>query len=113
MRQDDLLWIAIGSLSDIPQRGARCVEHSGKVIAIFRSFEDEIFALEDICTNCDGPISQGIVSDRSVSCPICNWEIDLKNGQALGADVGQVQTYAIQRQEQDILLGLPLARGVA
>ncbi|PLW79185.1 nitrite reductase small subunit NirD [Cohaesibacter celericrescens] len=90
------IWTKIGSISDIPQRGARRVKYGAVVIAIFRTFDDRIFALEDVCTNCDGPISQGIVGDASVACPICNWEISLETGEAMGADVGQVATYPVR-----------------
>lgn len=110
---DTHLWISIGSILDIPQRGARCVQYGDKTIAIFRFFDDQVFALEDISTNCDGPISQGIVCDASVSCPICNWEIDLKTGKALGADVGQVQTYPLQLEGLTIQLGIHALREVA
>jgi nitrite reductase (NADH) small subunit len=30
-------WIAIGTLSDIPQRGARCVDTPSGKIAVFRT----------------------------------------------------------------------------
>jgi nitrite reductase (NADH) small subunit len=111
--QEDILWICVGALSDIPRSGARCVQHGERTIAIFRNFADQLFALEDVCTNCDGPISQGIVSDLSVYCPICNWEIDLRSGKALGGDVGQVMTYPIRLEGGQVLLGLSSARQVA
>lgn len=106
MITDTTLWTQIGIVSDIPQRGARCVQIDAQTIAIFRGHDDQIYALEDICTNCDGPISQGIVGDRSVFCPICNWEIDLKTGEACGADVGQVAIYPVRLDGKAILLGL-------
>ena len=39
-------WIDIGTLADIPQRGARTVQLPGeKEIAVFRTSDDHVFAL--------------------------------------------------------------------
>ena len=42
-------WIPIGNTSDIPQRGARCIETPIGRIAIFRTADDRVFALDDHC----------------------------------------------------------------
>ncbi|TJW41667.1 MAG: tRNA-(guanine-N1)-methyltransferase, partial [Mesorhizobium sp.] len=36
-------WIAIGTISDIPRRGARCVATPQGKIAVFRTAEDQVF----------------------------------------------------------------------
>ncbi len=51
-------WIAIGSLDDIPVRGARCVNTPLGRIAVFRTAEDQVFAIEDHCPHKGGPLSQ-------------------------------------------------------
>ena len=61
-------WIAIGTLSDIPQRGARCVDTPSGKIAVFRTAEDKIFAIDDQCPHKGGPLSQGIVHGAAVTC---------------------------------------------
>ena len=46
-------WIEVGTMNDIPQLGSRVVETSKGNIAIFRTAEDEIFALRDKCPQID------------------------------------------------------------
>ncbi|WP_319530005.1 nitrite reductase small subunit NirD [uncultured Cohaesibacter sp.] len=106
MDMNNEIWTEIGRLSDVPQRGARRVAYGSMKIAIFRTFQDRVFALEDVCTNCDGPISEGIVSDASVSCPVCAWEISLETGEAMGADVGQVKVFPVRLVDDAIQLCL-------
>ena len=54
-------WIAIGDINDITLRGARCVKTPQGKIAVFRTAEDEVFAIEDHCPHKGGPLSQGMV----------------------------------------------------
>lgn len=103
-------WVEIGALSDIPMRGARCVKHGDMTIAIFRTVDDQIYALEDKCPHKNGPLSQGIVHDGCVTCPLHNWVISLSTGEAQGADEGQTLSFPVKLEADKILLGLN-ARG--
>jgi len=96
----------IGSITDIPRRGARCVETPHGKIAIFRTAEDRIFAIEDHCPHKSGPLSQGIVHATAVTCPLHNWVISLETGKALGADEGSVRTIAVKVDGQRIFIDL-------
>jgi len=99
-------WIAIGSLSDIPRRGARCIDTPGGKIAVFRTAEDRVFALADRCPHKGGPLSQGIVHGTSVTCPLHNWVISLESGEALGADAGCVRTISVKVEDDAIFIAL-------
>ena len=57
-------------------------------IAVFRTADDQVFAIEDRCPHKGGPLSQGIVHGAAVTCPLHNWVISLETGKALGADEG-------------------------
>ena len=95
-------WIEIGDIADIPLRGARCVKTPQAKIAVFRTAEDQVFAIEDHCPHKGGPLSQGIVHGDAVTCPLHNWVISLETGQALGADKGAVRTIPV-RNENGVL----------
>ena len=97
-------WIDIGALEDIPQRGARVVKTARGCVAVFRTGEDEVYALSDRCPHKGGPLSEGIVHGARVTCPLHNWVFDLNTGVAQGADEGQVATYPTQVENGRILL---------
>jgi nitrite reductase [NAD(P)H] small subunit len=84
-------WLKVGSIDDVPVRGARVVKSPFGCIAVFRTAADEIFAVEDRCPHKGGPLSQGIVHGQSVTCPLHNWVVSLRTGEAQGADSGQVK----------------------
>ena len=97
-------WVDIGALDDIPLRGARVVKAPIGCVAVFRTELDEVFATLDRCPHKGGPLSEGIVHGRRVTCPIHSIVFSLETGQALGADQGQVQTIAARVQAGRVLL---------
>jgi nitrite reductase (NADH) small subunit len=99
-------WTLIGSINDIPRRGARCVNTPGGKIGIFRTADDRVFAIEDHCPHKGGPLSQGIVHGTAVTCPLHNWVISLETGKAMGADEGAVRTIPLRRDGELLFIAL-------
>jgi nitrite reductase (NADH) small subunit len=99
-------WVSIGSLSAIPRRGARCVVTPRGKVAVFRTADDQVFAIDDHCPHKGGPLSQGIVHGAAVTCPLHNWVISLETGKALGADEGAVRTIPVRIEGERLFIAL-------
>jgi nitrite reductase (NADH) small subunit len=105
-------WLPLGPVSAIPARGARCVSTPAGKIAVFRTADNQVFAIENRCPHKGGPLSDGIVHGTSVTCPLHNWVFDLATGEAQGADEGRVRTYPVKVEDglisiaPDVLLQL-------
>lgn len=97
-------WIDVGALDDIPKLGARLVKTPRGCLALFRTDADEVFALDDKCPHKGGPLSQGIVHGKSVTCPLHNWVISLETGAACGADEGATATHKVRVEAGRLLL---------
>lgn len=107
-------WIEVAKLEDIPRQGARVIRTADGDIAVFRTLDDEIFALRDRCPHKGGPLSQGIVHGKRVACPLHDWKINLDSGQAVAPDKGCAVRYPVRVVDGRISLGLaPLAEAVA
>jgi nitrite reductase (NADH) small subunit len=96
-------WIDIGALEDIPERGARVVKTQAGCVALFRTGPEEVFATADACPHRGGPLSEGIVHGRRVTCPLHSWVFDLESGAALGEDA-RLATYAVRIVAGRVLL---------
>jgi nitrite reductase (NADH) small subunit len=99
-------WIDIAHLDDIPRQGARVVATPAGDIALFRTLDDELFALLDRCPHKGGPLSQGIVHGRRVACPLHDWKIALDTGRAVAPDVGCAARFPVRVTDGRISLSL-------
>jgi len=103
-------WIEIGFVEDIPSLGSRVVQAMGESIAVFRTAGNEIFALLDKCPHKGGPLSQGIVHGKRVTCPLHNLILDLSEGKAVPPDEGCVLTYPVKIEEGKVWISLSGSR---
>lgn len=98
------VWIEVCKLDDIPPHGARVIRATLGCVALFRTADDKVFALEDRCPHKGGPLSQGIVHANGVTCPLHNWVIDLETGRAKAPDEGRVRTFPVQVRDGRVLI---------
>lgn len=96
------------ALDEIPRLGSRVVQAPGGDIAVFRTADDRVFALNDKCPHKGGPLSQGIVHGDRVACPLHGWLIQLDSGSAVAPDEG-----CVRRHEAKVEGGRVLLRVVA
>lgn len=89
-------WIEVAHVDDIPRQGARVVRTAAGDIAVFRTVDDEVFALLDRCPHKGGPLSQGIVHGRKVACPLHDWKIALDTGLAVAPDEGCAARFPVR-----------------
>lgn len=96
-------WIDIGSVDDIPLRGARMVKTAVGCIALFRTAEAEVFAASNTCPHKGGPLADGIVHGQKITCPLHNMVFDLNTGEAVGED-HRIATYPVRIDGDRVLL---------
>ncbi|MDD2546566.1 MAG: nitrite reductase small subunit NirD [Burkholderiaceae bacterium] len=98
-------WTKICRVDDIPVLGARRVARPvGLDVAVFRNASDGVFALLDRCPHKGGPLSQGIVFEQRVACPLHNWSIGLCDGQAAAPDEGCTPKFAVKVEAGEVFL---------
>lgn len=101
-------WIDLCAATDIPSQGSRIVKTPDGCLALFKTATGDIFALNDQCPHKKGPLSQGIVHDKFVTCPLHAWVFSLETGEAQGADEGSVTTFPTRVVEGRVEIKLTL-----
>ncbi|MCX2862950.1 nitrite reductase small subunit NirD [Paucibacter sp. PLA-PC-4] len=99
------IWKEICALTDIPVLGSRRVKRAqGPQVALFRTADDQVYALLDRCPHKAGPLSQGIVFGKAVACPLHNWTIALDTGCAREPDEGSTPRFSVRIEGGQVLL---------
>lgn len=99
-------WVKVSLFEDIPKLGARVVRTKNMDIGVFRTENDQIFAVNNTCPHKGGPLSQGIVYGNKVACPLHSWKINLADGKAEDPDVGQTACFNTKVEDGFVYLEL-------
>lgn len=104
----------IGDVASFPEGAGRLVKVDGREIAVFRLGES-IFALDNACPHMGGALSEGVVRDGVVACPLHGWTFDVRTGQGVEPASERVGCHPVRVDGGRVLvqLGLPAARGSA
>ena len=74
--------VTVAKISDIPPGQAKTVDVKGTLVAVF-NVGGTYYAIEDTCSHAGGPLSEGAVEGKAVTCPWHAAQFDLVTGQAL------------------------------
>ena len=97
-------WTEIAPVEAIAPLSARTVKTKHGEIAIFHAGDGNFYALNNTCPHKGGPLSEGIVHDCRVTCPLHNWVLDLRTGEATGADEGRTETFEVKVEDGKVWL---------
>lgn len=92
-------WI-VANVSDLTERRSRTVVVDGIEVALFKLSTGEVKAIENRCPHKGGKLSEGIVCDHHVFCPLHDWKIDMNDGLVQEPDEGCVVTYQVEVDAQ-------------
>jgi 3-phenylpropionate/trans-cinnamate dioxygenase ferredoxin subunit len=95
------------AVSDVPEEGAIGVEVAGLPVAVIRA-DGELFALQDVCSHEEVPLSEGEIYDHTVECWLHGSCFDLRSGKPTGPPATKpVPTYPVKVDGGDVYVGLP------
>ena len=102
-------WVRVATTGSVPLREGRAVALGGRDIALF-NLGDEFLATDNRCPHQGGPLCDGIVSGRTVVCPLHAWKIDLVTGGVVRPAAQAehcIQTYPTRVVNGIVEIGLP------
>jgi len=75
---DPNFWYPLARSGDVKPGKAHAVTFAGEPIALVRSKEAGLFAVEDRCAHRQVPLSVGVVEDGGIKCGYHGWKFDCK-----------------------------------
>jgi 3-phenylpropionate/trans-cinnamate dioxygenase ferredoxin component len=94
------------TVSEIPDDGAIGVEIDGEPVCLIRT-GGEIFALRDVCSHAEVPLSEGEVYDHTVECWLHGSCFDVRTGVPTGPPASEpVPAYPVKIDGDDVYVSL-------
>jgi 3-phenylpropionate/trans-cinnamate dioxygenase ferredoxin subunit len=94
------------AVADLDDESAIGLELDGVSVCIAKT-EGEVFALSDVCSHADIPLSEGDVAAGTVECWLHGSRFDLRTGRPTGLPATQpVPTYPVKIDGADVLVAL-------
>jgi 3-phenylpropionate/trans-cinnamate dioxygenase ferredoxin subunit len=104
-------FVRVCSLADVPEQGAIGVQVGDEPIAVVRA-GGEVFALRDVCSHEEVPLSEGEVYDHTVECWLHGSCFDLRTGASTGPPATKpVPTYPVKVDGGDVYVAAAAAPG--
>lgn len=73
--------VHLGPLDDFPVGQGSCFVIEGEEVAVFRARDGKVSAVSNRCPHRGGGLSDGIIGDGKVVCPLHGHKFDLATGQ--------------------------------
>ncbi|MBA3419067.1 MAG: non-heme iron oxygenase ferredoxin subunit [Geodermatophilaceae bacterium] len=90
------------ALSEVEDPGALHVDIGDVPVAIVRS-EDEVFAIHDVCSHAEIPLSEGDVEGTTLECWLHGSRFDLRTGKPTGLPATiPVPVYPVRVEGTDV-----------
>jgi 3-phenylpropionate/trans-cinnamate dioxygenase ferredoxin subunit len=94
------------AVADLADDTAIGVELDGVPVCLAKT-EGEVFAIHDVCSHADVPLSEGDVEEGTVECWLHGSRFDLRTGRPTGLPANRpVPTYPVKIDGDDILVAV-------
>ncbi|MCA9191277.1 MAG: Rieske (2Fe-2S) protein [Planctomycetales bacterium] len=101
-----MAWLKLGAVAEVAVGTAKEFLVDGRVVAIFHT-TDGIFATDGMCAHQGGPLANGMLDGKCITCPWHGWQYDVSTGNNLLTKKQMLDCYEVELRNEEIWLSLP------
>jgi nitrite reductase (NADH) small subunit len=98
--------VRLAAVEDVPPGEGRVVEAQGKTLALF-NVDGAFYAIDNTCIHRGGPLGEGDLEGRVVSCPWHAWRWDVTTGANVNNPAVRVACFPVAVDRGDVFAELP------
>lgn len=96
-------FVKVAATGDIPEGEGRCFDVGDQQVAIF-NVEGAYYALDNVCPHQGGPLGEGELDGKMVTCPWHAWDFDVTTGENSEDPDEKQAVYPVKVDGDDILV---------
>ena len=101
------MWIKVAQTSNLSSGKGLAVVAGDRRLALFND-AGEYYAIDDMCPHEGGSLSEGVLHEGRVICPLHSWIFELRTGRCPRESHEPVKTYPTRCSAGEIEVQLPL-----
>ena len=94
-------FVKVAKKSEIPDDCGKLVQAQGKDVALFK-VEGKVHAIFAVCPHQGGPLAEGGIDGKVVTCPWHGWEFDVTSGACTFNDRIKVPAFRVREEGDDV-----------
>ena len=94
-------YVTVGKAGEISDGEARVVDVRGRQVALFR-VGDEFHAIDNTCVHRGGPLGEGDLEGKTVTCPWHGWTYDVSTGECTHNPTAKVEKLEVRVEGEDV-----------
>jgi nitrite reductase (NADH) small subunit len=98
-------FVQAAKIAEIPAGSIREFQLAGKAVAL-ANVAGKFYAINNTCLHRGGPLGQGSLKDKVVTCPWHGWEYDVTTGKLVQNPNMGVACYPTKVQGEEILVDI-------
>ncbi|MCI0546446.1 MAG: non-heme iron oxygenase ferredoxin subunit [Candidatus Rokubacteria bacterium] len=98
--------VRLGTTADVPAGEGRVVDAGGRTLALF-NVNGMYYAIDNVCTHRGGPLGEGDLDGRLVSCPWHAWRWDVTTGANANNPAVRVACFPVSVEDGQVFAELP------
>ena len=110
--QSTAAFVRVCSLDELPTVGAAAADINGRIVALVRTEQGEVHAVDDTCTHANVSLSEGELDGCTLECWLHGSRFDLRTGAPSGLPATRaIEVYPLTVEGDDVLVDVtsPLA----
>jgi 3-phenylpropionate/trans-cinnamate dioxygenase ferredoxin component len=96
-------WIRVASVTDVPHGEARVVDAGGRSLALC-NVDGEFHAIDNTCPHRGGPLGEGDLEGRVLTCPWHAWRWDVTTGANVNNPAVKLRCARVHVEGQEIFV---------
>ena len=98
-----MAFVRIVKVAEVPPGTIRELEVEGKAVAI-ANVGGKIYAIHGTCLHEGGPLGEGALEGKVVTCPWHGWQFDVTNGREVDNPASGVDCYPTEVRGEDVFV---------
>ncbi|MCI0658018.1 MAG: Rieske 2Fe-2S domain-containing protein [Acidobacteria bacterium] len=95
--------VKVAVRSEVPSGAGKVVIALGRVLALF-NVDGDFFAVDNSCPHRGGPLGEGYLQGRVVTCPWHGWQFDVTTGESPLNPRHHVRCVRLERDGEDLFV---------